>query len=144
MRTRSSLFLFAIALSVGCGSKTLYHSYNAVAPAVLPDSAFVCVAKELETLGFKRTAYNTEDRTISGQRTAKTPRESNALAREWYDQLDVKLLPGNAGGTDMTVKASSFMVVATQRGPTAEEHDTYKEAEVAADSLITACGGTRG
>lgn len=143
MRTRSLLILFGIALGAGC-SKTLYHSYNAVAPAVLPDSAYTCIVKELQTLGFKRTAYNTEDRTVSGQRVAKEPRESNALAREWYDQLDVKVLPSAAGGADMTVKASSFMVVSTQRGPTAEEHETYKQAELAADSLIAACGGTRG
>lgn len=144
MSIRLPLLLTGIALTAACaGGKTLYQSYSAVAPASLPDSAYACVGKQLGLLGYKRDRYDSELRWIIARRTAEKPRESNALSRRWYDQLDVQVSPDSAGGTAMTVKASSFLETNTQRGPTTDETPVYKEAEFAADSLIKACGGTR-
>ena len=131
-------------MTAACGSKTLYQSYSAVAPEAVPDSAYTCVVKQFEALGFKRTAYNVEDMTISGRRPAASPRQSNALALAFYDELDARLAASPTGGTEMKLKASSFMVTQTARGPTPDEMPAYPEAQAAADSVIKACGGTRG
>lgn len=137
------MYVGLVAIVAACSSKTLYRSYSAVAPESLPDSMYACVNKQLDSLGFKRNQYNTEARTITSRRTSATPRESNALARKWYDQLDVAVTPELNGGTNMLVKASSFLETNTQRGPTTDETPVYKDAVTAADSLIKACGAQK-
>lgn len=143
MRNRIPFYAGLIAVVAACSSKTLYRSYNAVAPETLPDSMYACVNKQLDSLGFKRNQYNVETRTITGRRTATTPRESNVLARKWYDQIDVAVTPELNGGTNMMVKASSYIETNTQRGPTTEQTGVYDGVVLAADSLVAACGATR-
>jgi hypothetical protein len=143
MSIRPWLFSILFVLAA-CGSKTLYQSYSAVAPLLTPDSAYACVTKHLETMKFKRTTYNAEDMTITGRRPSATPRQSNALALVFYDQLDAQVASRPTGGAEITVKASSYMVTQTARGQTTDEMSTYPEAKAAADSLIKGCGGTPG
>jgi hypothetical protein len=143
MRNRIPFYTAIVVIAAACSSKTLYRSYTAVAPESLPDSMYACVNKQLDSLGFKRNQYNVETRTVTSRRTSTTPRESNALARKWYDQLTVAITPELNGGTNMDVRASSFIETNTQRGPTTDETPVYKDALSAADSLIAACGAQK-
>lgn len=143
MKSRIPLYLAGIAVVAACSSKTLYQEIGAVAPEILPDSMYTCVGKQLDSLGFKRNRYDMDTKFISARRTATAARESNALARKWFDQIDVTVTPDNTGATTMLVRASSFMETNTQRGPTTTETRAYPAALAAADSLIAACGGSR-
>jgi hypothetical protein len=143
MSIRPWSFSILFVLVAAC-SRTLYQSYSAVAPELTPDSTYACVTNHLEKMGFKRTAYNVEEMRIAGRRNAAAPRQSNALALLFYDELEAQVASRPTGGAEMTVKASSFMVTQTARGPTTDEMSTYPEAKAAADSLIKGCGGTRG
>jgi len=142
MSMRLPLLLAAAALLPACSGKTLYQGVNGVAPEQIPDSAFACTRRTLESIGFKTWRTDRETLAYIGRRNAARPRESNVLARRWFDQLELQVTADSAGGSVIAGRASSFLETETQRGPTQEQVSVAKEAKTAADSLFQKCGFT--
>lgn len=140
MSIRFPLLLATVALLPACSGKTLYQSFNGVAPAVLPDSAYACSKRTLESMGFKTWRTNADTREYIGRRTATQARQSNVLARRWFDQMELQVTADSAGGTVINSRASSYQETETQRGPTQEQQSVAKDAKLAADSMFATCG----
>jgi hypothetical protein len=139
MSIRLSLLL-SVVLLPACSGKTLYHSFTGVAPDVLPDTAYACTRRTLESMGFKTWRTNPQTLEYIGRRNAAQPRQSNVLARRWFDQLELQVTADSAGGTLVSSRASSYLETETQRGPTQEQQSVAKAAKNAADSLYARCG----
>ena len=140
MHTNVTLFVAATALLAGCSGKTLYQDFSAVAPETIPDSAYACTSRGFEALGFKRWRTNPETREFIGRRRATEARESNVLARRWFDQMDLLVAVDSTGGSIITTRAASFRETETQRGPTLEQMSLHSDAKGAVDSVFAKCG----
>jgi hypothetical protein len=140
MQTNVTLLLAASTFLAGCSGKTLYQDFSAVAPETIPDSAYACTSRGFEAIGFKRWRTNAETREFIGRRRAEEPRQSNVLARRWFDQMDLKVTVDSAGGSIIAARAASFQETETQRGPTQEQTPLHSSAKHAADSVFAKCG----
>lgn len=137
---RLPIVLAAVVLLPACSGKTLFQSFSGVAPEVVPDSAYACTRRSLESMGFKTWRTNPETREYIGRRNATQPRQSNVLARRWFDQMEVQVVGDSTGSAVISARASSFLETETQRGPTQEQQSVAKDAKLAADSLFAKCG----
>jgi hypothetical protein len=140
MTNRILLALAVLPLASACSGKTLYRTYSAAAPETIPDSAYACSARSLESMGFKRFRFDPETREFVGRRNSQERRESLVLARRWFDQMELTVVPDSVGGSVINAKASSFQETNTQRGPTLEQLSIHKDVKGAADSMFAKCG----
>lgn len=140
MTIRLPLVLAAAMLLPACSGKTLYQSFNAVAPETIPDSAYACSKRTLESMGFRTWRTNADTREYIGRRNSTQPRQSNVLARRWFDQMEVQVAADSTGSAIINARASSYQETETQRGPTQEQQSVAKDAKNAADSLFARCG----
>lgn len=139
MSIRLPLLLVVATFLPACSGKTLFQSYSGVAPEVIPDSAYACTRRTLESIGFKTWRTNRETLEYIGRRNSAKPRQSNVLARRWFDQLELQVTADSAGGSVINGRASSFLETETQRGPTQEQVSVAQDARNAADSLFARC-----
>jgi hypothetical protein len=136
MKIRATLCMLLLA---GCG-RTMISSLDARSTLTPPD-AFECVMKAFEAEGFRRTLYDKDELRTSARRVNSKITFSNVQFRKAYDVLDVDINSGASGETEMKVKASTLAEYFTQAGQVFETQATSTDAQEAARTITSRCGG---
>ena len=136
MKIRATLCML---LLVGCG-RTMISSLDARSTLTPPD-AFECVMKAFEAEGFRRTTYDKDEFRTSARRVNPKITFSNVQFQKAYDVLEVDINSGASGETQMKVKASTVAEYFSQRGQVFETQATSADAQEAARTIASRCGG---
>ena len=128
-----------LVLIVGCGQAmaTALDTRSTMAP---PD-AFQCVMKAFESEGFKRTSYDKDELRTTARRQNDKIEVSNTQFRKAWDLLDVVVASGANGETELKVTASTVGEYFGPRGPVYEPRETSTDAQEAARTIASRCGG---
>jgi hypothetical protein len=136
MKIRATLCMLLLA---GCG-RTMISSLDARSTLTPPD-AFDCVMKAFEAEGFRRTTYDKDEFRTSARRVNPKITFSNVQFQKAYDVLEVDINSGASGETEMKVKASTVAEYFSQRGQVFETQATSTDAQEAARTIASRCGG---
>jgi hypothetical protein len=136
MKIRATLCMLLLA---GCG-RTMISSLDARSTLTPPD-AFECVMKAFEAEGFRRTLYDKDELRTSARRVNPKITFSNIQFRKAYDVLEVDINSGASGETEMKVKASTLAEYFSQAGQVFETQATSTDAQEAARTITSRCGG---
>ncbi|MFL5534585.1 MAG: hypothetical protein ACJ8AP_02685 [Gemmatimonadales bacterium] len=104
-----------------------------------PDQTFDCVRKQLETLGYKRSSYDTDARRISASKIDMKTQRPDTQFQRMLDKLEVEVSPQADGQTGMQVTGRTFGEYTTQRGPTQIEEKASPEVRSASQQLVQRC-----
>jgi hypothetical protein len=104
-----------------------------------PDQTFECARKQLDSLGYQRTSYDTDARRVNAMKIDMKTRRSDTQFRRMLDKLEVEVTPQPDGKTGMQVAARTFAEYTTQRGPTEVEEKPSQEVRSAAQKLLDRC-----
>jgi hypothetical protein len=140
MMIRATLLM--LVLAAACG-RTMVSSLNSRSTMPPPD-AFECVMKTFEAEGFKRTSYDKDEYRTSARRVNPKITFSNTQFQKAYDVLEVDINSGASGETEMKVTASTLAEYFSQSGQVFETQRTSTDAQEAARTIATRCGGTTG
>lgn len=131
--------LLTLVLAAGC-SRSMISSLNARSTLTPPD-AFDCVMKAFEAEGFRRVSYDKDELRTAARRVNPKYTVSNVSFQKAYDQLEVDINSGSSGETVMAVQASTIAEYFSQAGQTYETMKTSAEAQEAARTIASRCGG---
>jgi hypothetical protein len=139
MKLRVTLCVLVPAAVAACGS-TMHSSLNARSTLAPPD-AFECVMKAFEAEGFRRSLYDKDELRTAARRVNPKITFSNIQFRKAYDVLEVDINSGASGETEMKVKASTLAEYFSQAGQVFETQATSTDAQEAARTIASRCGG---
>ena len=131
--------LVTLGLAAACGP-TLASSLDTRSTLAPPD-AFACVMKAFEAEKFKRISYDNDELRTTARRENPKFRVSNIQFQKAFDQLDVDVGSGAGGETELKVSASTVAEYFSQAGQTFETMKASAEAQDAARSIASRCGG---
>lgn len=136
MKLRATLCVLVLA---ACG-RTLVSSLNTRSTMSPPD-AFECVMKTFEAEGFKRSSYDKDEYRISARRVNTKISFSNVQFQKAYDVIEVDINSGASGETEMKLAASTMAEYFSQAGQVFETQQTSADAQEAARTIASRCGG---
>lgn len=137
---RSSLPLVTAVLLAGCGG-AMTTTLTGTSPAPAPD-AFACVRGQLKALDFRQSSLDTDENRVTARRYDDSVRRPDVNFRRLVDRLEVEVAPGSGGAVStLTVNASTFAELTTQRGPTEVQERTSERARTAAEAVVKTCSG---
>jgi hypothetical protein len=116
-----------------------FAAETSIRTSASPDQTFECVRKQLDTLGYKRTSYDTDARRINATKIDEKTRRSDTQFRRMLDKLEVEVSPQSDGQTSMQVTGRTFADYTTQRGPTEVEETASEEVRSASQQLVERC-----
>lgn len=116
-----------------------FAAETSVRTSASPDETFACVRKQLDTLGYKRTSYDTDARRINATKIDEKTRRPDTQFRRMLDKLEVEVSPQADGQTSMQVAGRTFAEYTTQRGPTEVEEKASQEVRSASQQLVERC-----
>jgi hypothetical protein len=116
-----------------------FAAETSIRTSASPDETFECVRKQLDTLGYKRTSYDTDARRISGTKIDQKTRRSDTQFRRMLDKLEVEVSPQTDGQTSIQVAGRTFAEYTTQRGPTEVEEKASQGVRSASQQLVQRC-----
>jgi hypothetical protein len=116
-----------------------FAAETSIRTSASPDQTFECVRKQLDTLGYKRTSYDTDARRINATKIDEKTRRSDTQFRRMLDKLAVEVSPQADGQTSMQVTGRTFADYTTQRGPTEVEERASEEVRSASQRLVERC-----
>jgi hypothetical protein len=116
-----------------------FAAETSIRTSASPDQTFECVRKQLDTLGYKRTSYDTDARRINATKIDEKTRRSDTQFRRMLDKLAVEVSPQADGQTSMQVTGRTFADYTTQRGPTEVEEKASEEVRSASQRLVERC-----
>ncbi|MGH7516008.1 MAG: hypothetical protein ACREOC_00865 [Gemmatimonadales bacterium] len=137
MTMRASLL--TLVLAAACG-RTMISSLDTRSTMAPPD-AFECVMKTFEAEGFKRTSYDKDELRTAARRVNPKITFSNVQFQKAFDVIQVDIGSGASGETDMKVTASTVAEYFSQAGQVFETQTTSPEAQEAARTIASRCGG---
>lgn len=136
----SSLVVVLLTGAAGCAGGSLTTTATQPSPAAAPD-AFSCVRKQLGAVGFSQTSYDAERLRVAARRFDETQRRPDTQFRRMVDRLEIEVAPGTGEAlSTITVEASTFAELTTQRGPTEVQERASETARAAADTILRECG----
>ena len=131
--------LLSLTVAVACAGATRSTSLAGTSPVAAPD-VFECLQKELKTVGFAQTSYDTEALRITARKFDERQRRPDVQFRRIVDRLEIQVAPGTGDAmTNITVDARTFAEYTTHRGPTEEQEKTSTTAQAAGRTLIQKC-----
>lgn len=147
MRTRpdrarvSSSLLACLLAGVACAGGALATTTVQPSQAPAPD-AFACVREQLKAVDFSQTSYDTERLRLTARRLDEEQRRPDTQFRRMVDRLEFEVAPGTGEAlSTITVTASTFAELTTQRGPTEVQEKTSETARAAAQTILSNCSG---
>ncbi len=137
---RYSLPLVTAVLLAGCGG-AMTTTLTGTSPVPTPD-AFACVRGQLKALDFRQSSLDNNENRVTARQYDETVRRPDVSFRRLVDRLEIEVAPGADGAvTTLTVKASTFAELTTQRGPTEVQERTSERARTAAEAIVKKCSG---
>jgi hypothetical protein len=130
-------FAGTVLLVVACAQR--FATETSVRTSASPDETFACVRKQLDTLSYKRTSYDTDARRINATKIDEKTRRPDTQFRRMLDKLEVEVSPQADGQTSMRVAGRTFAEYTTQRGPTEVEEKASQEVRSASQQLLERC-----
>jgi hypothetical protein len=124
-------------LLAGCAQR--FAAETTIRTSASPDQTFDCVRNQLDTLGYKRSSYDTDARRINATKIDEKTRRSDTQFRRLLDKLEVEVSPQADGQTSMQVTGRTFADYTTQRGPTEVEEKASQEVRSASQQLVERC-----
>ena len=136
----SNLVVVLLTGAAGCAGGSLTTTATQTSPAAAPD-AFSCVRKQLGAVGFSQTSYDAERLRVAARRFDETQRRPDTQFRRMVDRLEIEVAPGTGEAlSTITVQASTFAELTTQRGPTEVQERASETARAAAETILRECG----
>lgn len=139
-RARGSSSLLVLLLAgVACVGGSLAATTTQPSPAPAPD-AFACVRDQLKAVDFSQTSYDAEHLRLTARRIDEEQRRPDTQFRRMVDRLEVEVAPGSGEAlSTITVTASTFAELTTQRGPTEVQEKTSERARAAVQTILDGC-----
>ena len=131
------VWLAGTLLLAACAQR--FAAETSIRTSASPDQTFECVRKQLDTLGYKRTSYDTDVRRINSTKIDEKTRRSDTQFRRMLDKLEVEVSPQADGQTSMQVTGRTFADYTTQRGPTEVEEKASEGVRSASQQLVERC-----
>jgi hypothetical protein len=136
LRRLPALLAVAFAACLG-GSLATRMSDNSPSPA--PD-VLGCARAQLKSLGFTESSFDSDRLRVTARKFDETQRRPDTQFRRMVDRLAIEVGPASDGAvTAITVDASTFAEMTTQRGPTEVQEKASETARGAAQTLIQKC-----
>ena len=107
--------------------------------AASPEETFDCARKQLETLGYKRTSYDTDEHRVNGTKVDSKSRRPDTQFRRILNKLEVQVSPEADGRTSLQVVGHTFAEYTTQRGPTEVEETASDQVKTDTQQLLQRC-----
>jgi hypothetical protein len=126
-------FLLLSACAQSLGAKSTIQT------SATPDQTFECARNQLDTLGYKRTSYDTDARRVNATKIDQKARRADTQFRRLLDKLEVEVMPQSDGQTGLQVTGHTYAEYTTQRGPTEIEEKASQEVRSAAQQLLDRC-----
>lgn len=138
-RPLSHLAWLLPAAVIGCVGGPLTTSLAGPSPIAAPD-AFACVRNQLKAENFTQSSYDADRLRVTAQRFDETQRRPDTQFRRMVDRLEVEVAPGTGGAvSNITIDASTFAELTTQRGPTEVQEKASAVARAAAQTILQKC-----
>lgn len=133
-------FLIPVLFSAfaGCSGATLYTSLAGTS-SVAPADAYACAEKQLQTLEYRRTQYDTRSHFIIGEKRNDDEAGHGTTFRKTVDILEVYVKSGTSGSTELAVKARTFDELGNTQGVVREERKSSNRVLSDARLLGKAC-----
>jgi hypothetical protein len=132
------LWLLGAVLLPACAQR--YAAPVTVRTAASTDESFDCVKKQLDTLGYRRTSYDTDEHRINGTKIDTKSRRADTQFRRLLNKLEVQVAPEADGRTSLQVIGHTFAEYTTQRGPTEVEEKASDQVKADTQQLLQRCG----
>jgi hypothetical protein len=104
-----------------------------------PDQSFQCVTLQLDSLGYKRSSYDKDDRRITGTQIDTEARRPDTQFRRLLNRIEVEVAAGTNGQTSIEAVGHTFGEYTTQRGPTEVEEKASDDVKSATQKLLAKC-----
>jgi hypothetical protein len=116
-----------------------FGAKSTIQTSATPDQTFQCAQKQLDTLGYKRTSYDSDARRVNATKIDQTTRRADTQFRRLLDKLEVEVTPQSDGQTGLQATGHTYAEYTTQRGPTEVEEKASQEVRSAAQQLLDRC-----
>ena len=134
-----SSLVSVLLVAAACVGGSLTSTTNQASPAAAPD-AFSCVRDQLKAVDFRQTAYDAERLRVTAVRFDESQRRPDTQFRRMVDRLEIEVAPGSGEAlSTITVEASTFAELTTQRGPTEIQEKASEGARSAAQTILQKC-----
>ncbi len=136
------LFLAGLVAVPACAQR--YAASTETRTAAAPGAVFECVKQQFDTLGYKRSSFDTDALRINGTKIDDKSRRSDTQFRRILNKLQVDVGPEADGQTSLKVLPQTFAEYTTQRGPTEVEENSSDQVKADAQRLLDRCKGITG
>src|SRR4051794_22332588 len=131
---RHRVFFAGALLISACAQR--FAAESSIQTSATPDQTFLCARTRLDSLGFRRTSYDTDARRVTGTKIDEKTRRADTQFRRMVDRLEVEVSPQANGQTSLKVAGRTFAEYTTQRGPTEVEEKASSNARSASQDLL--------
>jgi hypothetical protein len=98
--------------------------------------------KQMETLGYKRSSYYTDELRVNGSKIDPNARRADTQFRRVLNKLEVDVGPQPDGKTSLQVVGHTFAEYTTQRGPTEVEEKASEQVRSDTQQLLKRCASS--
>lgn len=142
MPRRTTAFAILAFVVAACGAKTLYVHNDVVSPSD-PEKVLSCTKAQYDSMGYKVSRYDQEDRRIVGKKIRKDIQRSDPSFYKAFDLIDAEMAPDASGNTKLKLTGHSFFDTRTYRGPTDQEQEATDTVKADMARLAQRCGAAQ-
>jgi hypothetical protein len=138
MRLSRHVLTVFLLLSAGCGG-TMYLSVDGKSPRP-PVEVFDCVKSQVQVLGYTQASIDVDAHRLTARKNDWDTRIADTQFRRMVDRLSIEVGKPADGSAPLKIKAHTFALLDTHRGPTEVEQEASQGVRAAAQALLEACG----
>ncbi len=141
MPRRATAFAAGLAACglAACVGGRLATKVSDTSPAPAPD-VFECARGQLKTVGFTQSSYDADRLRVTAKKYDESQRRPDTQFRRMVDRLAIEVDPASDGAVSaITVEATTYAEMTTQRGPTEVEEKASATAREAAQTILQKC-----
>jgi hypothetical protein len=130
--------LLAVAFTA-CLGGSLATRMSDTSPSPAPE-VMDCARGQLNSLGVSQSSDDAERLRLTASKLDESQRRPDTQFRRMVDRVAIEVAPAGAGAvTAITVDATTFAEMTTQRGPTEVQEKASETARGAAQTILQKC-----
>jgi hypothetical protein len=122
-----------------CACSKPYAAPASIQTSATPDQSFQCVQKQMDSLGYKRNSYDTDERRITATKIDPDARRPDTQFRRLLNRMEAEVQTEPDGRTNIQVTGHTFAEYTTQRGPTEVEEKPTQDVRSATQQVLDRC-----
>ena len=142
MLRRIPLLATLALVASACGAKSIYVENDLVSPSD-PEKVLSCTKAQYDSMGYKVSRYDQEDRRIYGKKMRPDIQRSDPSFYKAYDLIKAEMAPDASGNTKLKLEGHTFFDTRTYMGPVDAEQKASDTVKANLARLAQRCGTTQ-